>query len=131
MSIAHWLEYKIDTDPKKPGRQQEVFDLKVIEAALDAPITYVYSNHIQPGATAGRHYHKQHQVAVWMREGELEMTLEDINSHQREVINLKPGNRLLLIPRLTYHAAVNKTEKPALAIMFATTMPRDPNDEWH
>jgi uncharacterized RmlC-like cupin family protein len=130
MSIAHWLEYRIDIDPKKPGRRQEVFDLKAIEAAIGAPITYVYANHIQPGAAAGMHYHKQHQVALWMRDGELQLTLQDVTSHEREVIELKPGNRLLLIPKLVYHAAANKTDKPALAIMFATTKPRDPSDEW-
>src|SRR2546425_5033354 len=84
MSITRWLEYKIDVDPKKPGRRQEVFDLKAIEKALGAPITHVYSNQIQPGATAGMHYHKVHQVAVWMREGELEMTLEDVKTHRSE-----------------------------------------------
>ena len=131
MSLARWLEYKIAEDPRKPGRRQEVFDLKAIEKAIGAPITYVYSNQIQPGATAGMHYHKEHQVAVWMREGELEMTLEDVRSHEREVIVLRPGNRLLLVPKKIYHAAGNKTDKPAFAIMFATTMPRDPNDEWH
>jgi len=131
MSLARWLEYKIDEDPRKPGRRQEVFDLKTIETAIGAPITHVYSNQIQPGATAGMHYHKEHQVAVWMREGELEMTLEDVRSHEREVIVLRPGNRLLLVPKEIYHAAGNKTDKPAYAIMFATTMPRDPNDEWH
>jgi len=131
MSLARWLEYKIDEDPRKPGRRQEVFDLKAIEKAIGAPITYVYSNQIQPGATAGMHYHKQHQVAVWLREGELEMTLEDMRSHEREVIVLRPGNRLLLVPKEIYHAAANRTNKPALAIMFATTMPRDPEDDWH
>src|SRR2546425_5421390 len=75
MSVARWLEYKIDVDPKKPGRRQEVFDLKAIEKALGAPITHVYSNQIQPGATAGMHYHKVHQVAVWMR--------EDVKTHKR------------------------------------------------
>ena len=131
MNLARWLEYTIDEDPRKPGRRQEVFDLKEIEKAIGAPITYIYSNQIQPGATAGMHYHKEHQVAVWMREGELEMTLEDMCSHEREVIVLRPGNRVLLVPKEIYHAAANKTNKPALAIMFATTMPRDPHDEWH
>jgi len=131
MSTARWLEYKIDVDPNKPGRRQEVFDLKAIEKALGAPITHVYSNQIQPGATAGMHYHKVHQVAVWMREGELEMTLEDVKTHKREVITLRPGNKLLLVPSEMYHAATNKTDKPALAIMFATSVPRDPNDDWH
>jgi len=129
--IATWLEYTIDEDPKKPGRRQEVFDLKAIEAVLGAPITYVYANQIQPGATAGMHYHKQHQVAVWMRDGELEMTLEDMHSHEREVVQLRPGNRLLLVPKEIYHAAANKSDRPALAVMFATTKPRDPNDDWH
>jgi len=129
--IATWLEYTIDEDPKKPGRRQEVFDLKAIEAVLGAPITYVYANQIQPGATAGMHYHKQHQVAVWMRDGELELTLEDMHSHEREVVQLRPGNRLLLVPKEIYHAAANKSDRPALAVMFATTKPRDPNDDWH
>ncbi len=131
MSVARWIEYTIDEDPRKPGRRQEVFEMKAIEAALGAPITYVYSNEIQPGATAGMHYHKQHQVAVWMRDGEIEMTLEDVRSHEREVVILRPGNRLLLIPTEVYHAAANKTAQAALAIMFATSMPRDPNDDWH
>lgn len=131
MSCARWLEFKIDEDPQKPGRRQEVFDLKAIEAALGAPITHVYSNQIQPGATAGVHYHKTHQVAVWMREGEIEMTLEDIRTHEREVIPLRPSNKLLLVPTEMYHQASNKTDKPALAIMFATSIPRDPNDDWH
>jgi oxalate decarboxylase/phosphoglucose isomerase-like protein (cupin superfamily) len=131
MSCAKWLAFKIDEDPKKPGRRQEIFDLKAIEQALGAPITYVYSNHIQPGATAGMHYHKTHQVAVWMREGELEMTLEDVKTHEREVIRLKPSNKLLLVPTEMHHAASNKTDKPALVIMFATSVPRDPNDDWH
>jgi dTDP-4-dehydrorhamnose 3,5-epimerase-like enzyme len=130
MSVSRWLEYKIDEDPRKPGRRQEVFDLKVIEQALGAPIQYVYSNEIQPGAIAGMHYHKQHQVAVWMREGELEMTLEDVRSKEREVIVLQPGSRLLLVRKEVYHSAANKTDMPALAIMFATTVPRDPTDEW-
>lgn len=131
MGIAKWLEYTIDIDPQKPGRRQEVFELKAIEKALGAPITYVYSNQIQPGATAGMHYHKLHQVAVWLRDGELEMTLEDVRSHKREVVVLRPGNRLLLVPKEVYHEAANRTDKPALAIMFATTIPRDPNDDWH
>ena len=129
--VARWLEIKIDEDPKKPGRRQEVFDLKAIEKAIGAPITYVYSNQIQPGATAGMHYHKQHQVAVWMRDGEIEMTLEDVRTHEREILTLRPSNRLLLIPTEVYHAAANKTDKSALAIMFATSVPRDPNDDWH
>lgn len=131
MSITKWIEYKIDEDPKKPGRRQEVFDLLAIEQAIGAPVTYVYSNQIQPGATAGMHYHKQHQVAVWMREGEIEMTLEDVKTHEREVIMLRPSNKLLLVPTEMYHAAANKSDKPALAIMFATSMPRDPKDDWH
>jgi uncharacterized RmlC-like cupin family protein len=131
MSVSRWLEFKIDVDPAKPGRRQEVFDLKAIETALGAPVTFVYSNQIQPGATAGMHYHKQHQVAVWIRDGELEMTLEDMRSKEREVVILRPGNRLLLVPTEVYHAAANKSDKPALAIMFATTKPRDPDDDWH
>ena len=131
MSCAKWLEFKIDVDPKKPGRRQEVFDLKAIEKAIGAPITYVYSNEIQPGATAGVHYHKGHQVAVWMREGEIELTLEDVKTREREVIVLRPGNKLLLVPTEMYHAAANKSGKPALAIMFATSGPRNPNDDWH
>lgn len=131
MSCAKWLEFKIDVDPKKPGRRQEVFDLKAIEQAIGAPITYVYSNEIQPGATAGVHYHKEHQVAVWMREGEIEMTLEDVKTHEKEIVHLKPGNKLLIIPTLMYHAAANKSDKQALAIMFATSVPRNPNDDWH
>ena len=130
MSVSRWLDYTIDVDPTKPGRRQEVFDLKAIEKAIGAPVTYVYSNQIQPGATAGMHYHKQHQVAVWMRDGELEMTLEDVHSQEREVVVLRPGNRLLLVPKEVYHAAANKSDKPALVIMFATTKPRDPHDEW-
>jgi hypothetical protein len=66
-----------------------------------------------------------------MREGEIEMTLEDVRTHEREVIVLKPGNKLLLVQTEMYHAASNKTDKPALAIMFATSVPRDPNDDWH
>ena len=130
MSVSRWLEYKMDEDPRKPGRRQEVFDLKAIEQALGAPIHYVYSNQIQPGATAGMHYHQQHQVAVWMRDGEIEMTLEDVRSKEREVIVLRPGSPLLLVPKEVYHSAANKTDMPALAIMFATTIPRDPTDEW-
>jgi len=53
MSVARWLETKIDVDPKKPGRRQEVFDLKAIEKALGAPITHVYSNQIQPARRPG------------------------------------------------------------------------------
>src|SRR2546428_12114032 len=102
MSTARWLGYKIDVDPKKPGRRQEVFDLKAIEKALGAPITHVYSNQIQPGATAGMHYHKVHQAAVWMREGELEMTLEDVKTDKRERITLWPGNKLLLVTAQMY-----------------------------
>ena len=77
------------------------------------------------------HYHKVHQVAVWMREGELELTLEDVKTHKREVVVLRPGNKMLLVPTETYHAAANKTDKSALAIMFATSVPRDPADDWH
>src|SRR6059036_2012045 len=131
MNVARWLEYKIDVDPKKPGRRQEVFDLKAIEKALGAPITHVYSNQIQPGATAWMHYHKVHQVAVWVREGELEMTLENVKTHKREVITLRPSNKLLLVPPVMYHAAPNHADKPVLAIMFATSVPRDPKDDWH
>jgi len=130
MGVGRWLEYKIDVDPDRPGRRQEVFDLQAIALALGASIQYVYSNEIQPGATAGMHYHKQHQVAVWMRHGELEMTLKDIRSSEQEVIVLRPGNRLLLVPKEVYHSAANKTDKAALAIMFATTPPREPSDEW-
>jgi len=36
------------------------------------------------------------------------------------------GNKLLLVPTEMYHAASNKTDKPALAIMFATTVPGPP-----
>src|SRR2546422_1769281 len=131
MSVARWLEYKIDVDPKKPGRRQEVFDLKAIEKALGAPITHVYSNQIQPGATAGMHYHKAHQVGVGMGEGEREMTREDVKTHKREVITLRPGNKLLLVPTEMYHAASKKPDNPALAIMFATPAPRAPADDWH
>src|SRR5437667_2978619 len=131
MSTARWLVYTCDVEPKEPGRGQEVFALKAIEKALGATITHVYSNQIRPGATAGMHYHKVHEVAVWMREGELEMTLEDVKTHVREVITLRPSNKMLLVPTETYHAAANRTDKPALAIMFATSVPRDPNDDWH
>src|SRR5436309_12841969 len=101
MSIARWLEYKIDVDPKKPGRRQEVFYLKAIEAALGAPITHVYSNQIQPGATAGMHYHKVHQDAVWMREGELELTREDVRTQKREVVVQRPVNKMPVVPTET------------------------------
>src|SRR5207245_3581857 len=103
MSTSQELEYKIDVDAKKPGRRQEVFDLKAIEKTLGAPITHVYSNQIQPGATAGMHYHKVHQVAVWMREGELEMTLEDVKTHKREDVVLRHGNKMILRRTETYH----------------------------
>ena len=54
-----------------------------------------------------------------------------MKTHKREIVVLKPSNRLLLIPTEMYHAAANKTDKPALAIMFATSVPRDPADDWH
>jgi hypothetical protein len=74
------IPFHIDIDPKKPGRTQNWFEMEALEKALGRKITWVYSNLIEPGKTAGSHYHKEHEVLVWVAEGELVMHLRDAHT---------------------------------------------------
>ena len=124
------LAYHIDSDPLKPGRTQNWFDMAAMEKMLGRKITWVYSNLIEPGKTAGTHYHHEHEVLVWVAEGELVMHLKDTRSDDAETVVVKANSELLLVPAYVYHAGGNISDKPCLAVMFASTKPRDSKDEY-
>ena len=124
------VPFHIDVDPDKPGRTQDWFELEKLEKALGKKIAWIYSNRMEPGKVAGTHYHLEHEVLVWIIEGELSMHLKDVDSGEEETIVLKAGEDLLTIPRKVYHAGSNLSDKQCLSIMFATTQPRDINDEY-
>jgi uncharacterized RmlC-like cupin family protein len=122
--------FHIDHDPKKPGRVQSWFDLAELEKQLGRKITWVYSNEIAPGKTAGTHYHLDHEVLVWVASGEMVMHLKDVDSDDAETVSVKAGGELLSIPKRVYHAAGNVTDKPCLIVMFASNKPRNSQDEY-
>ena len=64
--VSAWkrIPFHVDRDPAKPGRTQNWFELAALEKAVGRKITWVYSNLIEPGKTAGSHYHKEHEVLV-------------------------------------------------------------------
>lgn len=130
MPVWKRIPFHIDIDPKKPGRTQNWFEMEALEKALGRKITWVYSNLIEPGKTAGSHYHKQHEVLVWVAEGELSMHLRDVHSDEAETVIIKANEPLLSIPADVYHAGGNVSDKPCLAVMFAATKPRDGADEY-
>ena len=124
------VPYHIDRDPAKPGRTQNWFELAALEQALGRPITWVYSNLIEPGKTAGSHYHLEHEVLVWVVQGELVMHLKDVDSEEVETVVVKANEPLLSVPKRVYHAGGNVSGEPCLAVMFASTKPRDGGDEY-
>jgi uncharacterized RmlC-like cupin family protein len=124
------IPFHVDIDPNKPGRVQNWFEIEKLEKVLGKKITWVYSNMIEPGRTAGVHYHYEHEVIVWVARGELVMHLKDVDSDDAETVTIKANDDLLLIPKKVYHAGGNVSDKPCLAVMFATTKPRDVNDEY-
>ncbi len=126
----HFTPFHVDDDPSKPGRRQNWFDLAALEKALGRKITWVYSNLIQPGATAGSHYHKEHEVLVWVVEGELTMHLRDVRSDLAETLRLPANGPLLCVPKEVYHAGANLGDRPCLALMFASSRPRNSKDEY-
>jgi uncharacterized RmlC-like cupin family protein len=124
------VPFHIDVDPKKPGRTQSWFEMEALEKALGRKITWVYSNLIEPGKTAGTHYHHEHEVLVWVASGELVMHLKDVKTEEAETVTIKENTELLTIPANVYHAGGNVSEKPCLVVMFASTKPRDSQDEY-
>jgi uncharacterized RmlC-like cupin family protein len=124
------IPFHIDVDPAKPGRTQNWFDMAALEAALGRKITWVYSNEIAPGKTAGSHYHKDHEVLVWVASGELVMHLRDARVDEAETVVIKANSELLSIPAYVYHAGGNVGTEPCLAVMFASSKPRDSKDEY-
>lgn len=124
------VPFHIDLDPAKPGRTQNWFDLAALEAALGRKITWVYSNLIEPGKTAGSHYHKDHEVLVWVAQGELVMHLRDAHKDEAETVVLKANSDLLIVPADVYHAGGNVSDQPCLVVMFASTQPRNAHDEY-
>jgi uncharacterized RmlC-like cupin family protein len=124
------IPFHIDRDPAKPGRTQNWFELAQLEKAMGRPITWVYSNRIAPGKTAGSHYHKEHEVFVWVAEGEMVMHLRDARVDEAETLVLKADSELLLVPADVYHAGGNVSDKDCLVVMFASTKPRDAKDEY-
>ncbi len=124
------IPFHIDIDPLKPGRAQRWFEIAQLEKVLGRKITWVYSNTIEPGKTAGSHYHKEHEVLVWIAKGELVMHLKDVGSDDAETIVLKANDSLLLIPANVYHAGGNVSNEECISIMFAVSKPRDSSDEY-
>jgi len=124
------VPYHIDVDPKKPGRTQCWFELAKVEEALGRKITWVYSNTIEPGKTAGSHYHQEHEVAVWVAEGELVLHLKEVDTDEAETLTVQANTDIITIPKMVYHAGGNVSKKPCLAVMFASTKPRDHSDEF-
>jgi uncharacterized RmlC-like cupin family protein len=124
------VPFHIDSDPAKPGRTQNWFDLAALQRALGRPVAWVYSNLIEPGKTAGSHYHKDHEVLVWVASGELVMHLRDARADESETLVLKANSDLLVIPAYVYHAGGNVSDQPCLSVMFASSPPRDAKDEY-
>jgi uncharacterized RmlC-like cupin family protein len=124
------VPFHIDRDPAKPGRTQNWFELSALEEALGRKITWVYSNMIEPGKTAGSHYHHEHEVLVWVAQGEMVMHLRDARVDEAETLVLKANSDLLVVPGHVYHAGGNVTDQPCLVVMFASTKPRDASDEY-
>ena len=124
------IPFHIDRDPLKPGRTQNWFELAELEHALGRPITWVYSNLIEPGKTAGSHYHLEHEVLVWVAQGELTLHLRDVDSDEAETLRLPANTDLIRVPKRVYHAGGNLGTEPCLTVMFASTKPRDGGDEY-
>ena len=128
-----YIPYHVDVDPQSPGRTQHWFNIEDMEKALGRKVTWVYGNWIEPGAVAGDHWHEKHEVVIWMIVGELEMTLARIDSPDEKVkvVISAEDKRLMVLPRHVYHHAKNASGEKALALMFATTQPREEGDEFY
>jgi uncharacterized RmlC-like cupin family protein len=124
------IPFHIDIDPNKPGRTQSWFEMEALEKALGRKITWVYSNLILPGKTAGTHYHHDHEVLVWVADGELVMHLKDVGTDDAETVSVKANSEPLGVPEKVSHSEENGTDKPCLAVMFASSKPRDASDEY-
>ena len=67
----------------------------------------------------GEHYHSNYRELYYMLEGEVEFTLEDIHTKEREIYTLKTGERLLVPPNVAHRVLA----KPSAVMVGCTEKP--------
>ena len=90
----------------------------------DETIRYIAIIEFPEGGVRGNHYHQKKKEWIYLMEGELRLVVENVVSNEREVLEMKAGD-LVVIPTRTAHALL--TVKPGRAIEFSN-VPFDPAD---
>ncbi len=130
--MSNWKRFKFNTDieDNKSDKIKCWFELKEIEKAIGQSITWIYSNNITTNSIADDCYHKYHSFFIWVVKGQLTIELEDVKTKEKETIILNENDDLLSIPTYVHHKLINNFDRDCLAIMFATTQPKDETDSY-
>ena len=90
----------------------------------DTPIHYIAFLALNAGTLRGNHYHERKEEFVYLIAGELRVTIEAVESGEREMVSMAAGDLLFLSTRIAHAFEV---VQPGQAIEFSSAR-FDPND---
>lgn len=115
---------------EKPGRSLSVVFDKRYPLLEDFDYNYCYFvTFNKVNDSAGNHYHKKKEELFYPIVGEMAVVLEDIQTKERELINLDSGeHKVLYVPKGVAHKVVAKKERSILLVV--ATYPNSEEDEF-
>lgn len=122
------FEIPVRRNPEKPGRELIVVWDERIPLIADFENRYSYIvNFTKKGNIAGNHYHNNKRELFTPIMGSFKVVLENIETKEREEINLKYG-QILYIPPKTAHLVISNSKTASLYV--SATYPNNEEDEF-
>ena len=97
---------------KYTSEQGSDYEPGVSTETVGSQVLFLGAVTLPAGARTRAHVHEQHETALYLLSGELEIWTGDRLQHREEV---RPGD-YIYIPANVLHVAVNRGEKPAVCI---------------
>jgi hypothetical protein len=82
----------------------------------DDPIRYLAYIELRAGTVRGNHFHKVKEEWIYLIEGHVMLTFEDVNTRERDSVSLETGELVLISTRIAHSL---RALEPGFAVEFS------------
>lgn len=124
------VKIAVPVSSTKPGRYLIQGDQDRVEELLGEPARRSYHMVIDPGVTAGNHYHKKKREAFQVISGIAKVSVKDPNDEELDSMELHPDGTIVFIPSGLAHAVENIGNEKLILFVHSNLPAREKEDDF-